>query len=84
VGFTEGREEVRREMLDKFRAILLNIVSVRFGQPDQSLTNRISAISSIEELHYLIDRAVLAGSLADLRQPLTPALDAPSSPPDGN
>ncbi|MBI3208820.1 MAG: hypothetical protein HYZ37_07950 [Candidatus Solibacter usitatus] len=47
-------------------AVLLDVLTARFGPPDAQTTRRVSAIDSIEELRTLTRRAITSESLHDL------------------
>jgi predicted transposase YdaD len=65
-GRQEGRQEGRMEGLEAIRAVLLDVLTTRFGQLNESVTGRVRGIGSMEELRSLTHRALSAGSLNDV------------------
>jgi hypothetical protein len=63
IGLEKGRQEGALEAL---HAVLLDVLSARFGVSGQSLQGRIAQIDSVEELRALTHRALEAGSLEEL------------------
>ena len=64
-GRLEGRQEGHRETIEALQAVLLDVLTTRFGQPDQSTTDHIRTINSVEELKSLTHQALTANSLRD-------------------
>ena len=66
-GLMEGRQEGRQEgALEAFRAVLLDVLTSRFGAPGQALAKRVILIDSVDELRTLTHRALTANSLSEL------------------
>ena len=63
IGRQEGRQEGHREAIEAMRAVLLDVLITRFGQPDPSATAHIRGINSVEDLKLLTHRALTAKSL---------------------
>ena len=66
IGRLEGRQEGRLEALDALRAVLLDVLTARFGPPSEPVTAQVHGIDSIDELRALARRALTASSLRDL------------------
>ncbi len=65
-GRQEGRQELHQEATEALRAILLDVLTTRFGQPSQSAIERVRDINVIEDLKSLIHSALTANSLHEL------------------
>ena len=70
-GLAQGIEkgiEIGRQagQVEALRAALIDVLSWRFGDLDESLTVRLAAIDSVEHLRALTHRALTAGSIQEL------------------
>jgi predicted transposase YdaD len=65
-GRVEGRVEGRAEGLDALRAVLLDVLSVRFEPPVESVAKRIGQIDSLDDLRALTHRALSASSPGEI------------------
>jgi hypothetical protein len=67
-GLRQGRKQGRQlGAVEALRAVLLDLVSVRFGAAQaSSLSNRLELIDSVDQLRALNHRALTAKSLAEL------------------
>jgi flagellar biosynthesis/type III secretory pathway protein FliH len=66
-GVREGRQKGLQEGLQAVRKILLGLLEQRFGPLPAATRERIEAISSLDRLTRLSERALTARSLAALR-----------------
>jgi flagellar biosynthesis/type III secretory pathway protein FliH len=65
-GIERGIEIGRQAGVEALRAALIDVLSWRFGDLDESLTVRLAAIDSVERLKALTHQALTAGSIQDL------------------
>ena len=66
-GRTEGRVEGRTEgALDAWRLALLDVLVSRFGTLENSISDRVRSLGSIDDLRALTHRALSANSLREL------------------
>ncbi|MCC6539078.1 MAG: Rpn family recombination-promoting nuclease/putative transposase [Bryobacterales bacterium] len=66
-GMAEGRQQgLEQGTLDTLRAVLLDVLSTRFGEVPASVRNRVQRLESIDELRTLTHRALTAAALSDL------------------
>ena len=66
IGLAQGIEIRRQAGVEVWRAMLIDVLGLRFGDLDESLTVRLAAIDSAERLRALTHRALTAGSIEDL------------------
>jgi hypothetical protein len=66
-GRREGRREGLQEGLQALKKILLGLLEQRFGPLSAATRERVEAISSLDRLTRLSERALTARSLASLR-----------------
>jgi hypothetical protein len=65
-GRLEGRTEGRTEGVAALREALIDVLTSRFGPPDDSLLFRLSQIDTLDELRQLMKRALQARSPQEL------------------
>ena len=66
-GRVEGRTEGRTEgALDAWRLALLDVLVSRFGTLEDSVSDRVRSLGSIDDLRALTNRALSANSLREL------------------
>ncbi len=65
-GLQTGRQEGLQSGTDALRAVLLDVLTARFGAVDESIASRIRSIDSIDALRALAHRALTVKTPGEL------------------
>ena len=65
-GLQEGRQEGLQEGVQAAKAMLLDLIEIKFGAPDPALSDRIKQIADLDTLQKLSHAVKTAKSLQEL------------------